>query len=457
MSNARRRRPPGARFAWLLTASVCLPHAEAQLLLGGPPPVPPPEVRIDPRLPTGAARTFSDRPVTEEPPACSFTRPVCVHRLGDIPGKTALTVLEALETAYDRLVVALDLPAPRPDSSRGGSDALDLYLDPAAGSDLEVLLDPPRWLGFDTASVFCRGGRYLEPARAATLCVAEAIAARLDAGTTPDIRRAYATHLWWATGEPDSTDLARVDDAQRHPERSLFGRERTPASEGAGALFFDVLDFTRGRGAPGTLATMALAAAGSRTAPSAPAWNNEPDLLDVLRHTFEPPAAFASLFGDFAVTRAFLGDRDDGTHAPQLAWTGSAGDVRFDWSLKYSALPRRVASAYPIEPFGATYLWLDLDDRALGAKLGFQAQWEPPVSFQWMLVRMARDGRELSRLVVPFLQRATEVTQTLDNLDAAAGVLIVGTQFGGVDLLHPFDPDVAPFEGHGCTVYLAKL
>jgi hypothetical protein len=33
----------------------------------------------------------------------------------------------------------------------------------------------------------------------------------------------------------------------------------------------------------------------------------------------------------------------------------------------------------------------------------------------------------------------------------------VGTNLGGVDLAHPFDPDFEPFEPHGFTVYLAEL
>ena len=43
------------------------------------------------------------------------------------------------------------------------------------------------------------------------------------------------------------------------------------------------------------------------------------------------------------------------------------------------------------------------------------------------------------------------------NLDEARAVLIVGTNLEGIDLSHPFDPDVAPFEPHTATVYLVRL
>lgn len=432
----------------------------AQLLLGGPPPVPMPEVRIDPTLPTGAALGLEARPQTSESPACSSRRPVCVHRLPGVDEAAALAALSAFEAAYERVVLVLGLPTPRSDGSLGGNPALDLYLDPAAGPLLVTAYDPGPVYGFDSASVFCRiaPGPPWALARAATQCVGEAVAARLDAAATPDVRRAYATALWWVTGVPTPLDLAAIDDAQVAPEVAPLTRERRWLSEGAGALFFDYLDTQRGRGRSSWVPTAVLAAAAGETRGERLTWQNEPDVLDVLRHTLGVRTSDgARLFGDFAVARAFLGTRDDGTHWPQLAWSKNAGRVRFDWHLTASTLPRRVASVRPLEPHGSLYVWVELDDVVLSQQLGFQAEWEPPVSFQWTLVRVARDGRELSRLVVPYQEQSTDVTQTITNLDDTAGLLIVGTQLGGVDLLHPFDPDLAPFEPHACTIYVTKL
>jgi hypothetical protein len=131
--------------------------------------------------------------------------------------------------------------------------------------------------------------------------------------------------------------------------------------------------------------------------------------------------------------------------------------VRFDWVVRYSELPRRVLATRPIEPTGSVYLLLELDDVALGATLGFQAEWEAPVAFVWSLVQVDAQGREMSRLLVPFNERATSTEQRLQNFESAAYVLVIGTNMGGVDRDHPFDPDVFPYEPHLTTVYLARL
>ncbi len=160
---------------------------------------------------------------------------------------------------------------------------------------------------------------------------------------------------------------------------------------------------------------------------------------------------------DFAAARAFLGDRDDGAHFLESGWLGSFGRVRFDWNIPFSDLPRRVAPVRPIAPNGSIYIWLDLDKVPENVELGFRGEWEPPVSFQWTLVAVDATGKELRRLNAPFVERGTRAEQSLVDLSGARGIIVVGTNLGGIDLRHPFDPDYAPFEPHGCTVYLAKL
>jgi hypothetical protein len=446
------RQAVNSRRVFWLAASLLLYGAAARGQLFDP-PAPPRRAPapVDAWLPTGAelpARLA--RPVSIEPAGCSSATPVCVQRGAGVPAASARAALQALERAHGRLVGALGLPPPLGE--------LHLYLSSGGEPSLRVERGEPDTTRFDRAPAFCllagAGGAELE--REATLCLGEAIAWRLDASATPHVRRAYAMHLWLITGRPTSRDAQAFDDLQAHPELAVVTRERSRFSEGA-AIFFEYLDHAQGASHAGVLATALLAASAEKSAPGLWQWENEPDVFDVLRRTTGSERALAELVGEFALTRAFAGDRSDGDRVPSLDWLGSFGRVRFDWVIPFSSLPRRVAPLRPIEPTGSIYLWLALDQVPAGAELGFQAKWEPPVVFRWSLVRVTSDGRELWRMNLPYQERATEVEQRLVQLDGAAGILIVGTNLGGIDLQHPFDPDHAPFEPHAATVYLARL
>lgn len=445
-----------ALVAAVLTASA--PAVAESAPLGLPAPPQRALVELDPWLPTGSvlpARIERPRGALR---GCSFRAPVCVHRGPGVPEPSARAALAALETAYSRVVHALGLPAPLPDDQGGGAE-LDLYLRAGPGPSLEVEHGAVPTTRFDQAPAFCVMSSR-EPAlfaRDATLCIGEAIALRLDASATPHVRRAYATHLWWITGNPTSLDAQAVDDLQANPQLAVIARDRSAYTEGS-ALFFEHLDASRGSSHAGVLATALIAASTEKTAPALWQWDNEPDVMDVLRHTAgKDPRSISDLIADFAVGRAFLGDRDDGARVVALQWLSELARVRFDWVLPFSSLPRRVAPLFPLEPMGSLYLWLELDRVEAGSNLGFRAEWEPPVTFRWTLVRVAADGRELGRVHPAFQERATSVEQTLVNLEGAAGILVVGTNLGGVDLKHPFDPDVAPYEPHACTVTLSRI
>lgn len=361
----------------------------------------------------------------------------------------AVATLAELERAWLGLTSDLRLPPPL--------GTLDLYLE-ESDAELNVAHDMPELGRFDRARAFCTLGREAssELRRSATLCVGEAIAFALDPAETPHLRRAYAAYLWHLVGNPTNRDLSTIDDVQANPQLAVATRERTAWSEGA-AIFFAYLEAAKSDGRPGSLATSLIASSVGTTEPRSLLWNNSPDMFDVLRHTLPTPRAYAETMIDFAVSRAFLGDRDDGGHFVESSWLGSFGRVRFDWEIALSSLPRRVAPLRPIEPNGAMYVWVDLDKVPEGMDLGFQGEWEPPVSFQWTLVMVDKSGKELRRLNAPFVERGTKAELNVVDLSEARGIVIVGTNLGGVDLAHPFDPDYSPFEPHGCTVYLAKL
>ena len=408
-------------------------------------------------LPAGAPIESVPRPESENLPVCSTERPVCVHPGGETDA-AALQALSALESAYERVVLALSLPPPLPDGGLGGSDALDAYLVPR-DSAFSAVADDLAGTPFAAASASCRlpVGDSIRIERAAVQCVTEAVVMRLDPGEPPHLRRAFATWMWWLVGFPTALDFEAIDAAQAHPEAAIGARDLTPLSEGA-ALFFEFLETELGAGELAELNTALFSTAASPRPPAGPTYINEPDLFDVLRHTLnDRHGAFANLMVDFAVARAFVGARDDGLHLPGLAWSGDFGRVRFDWVLPFSTLPRRVAVSPPVDSTGSVLVWLDMDRDPGKATLGFRAEWEAPVSFHWQLVRLDENGVAMGRIAIPFQERATQVEATVENLADVSAVLAIGTNLETVELAHPFDPDVAPFEPHGATVYFARL
>jgi hypothetical protein len=428
------------------------------LLFGAGPHVVRPPVEIDPQLPTGADFAARRERPRSSGAACSLTLPVCVQRGAGVSAAQGLRALRALEVAYERTVQALGAPAPLPDEGHGGSDALDWYLQANAG-ELSTEPDAVSLGALDRAAAFCVASPSdddLLAERDATLCLAEAIAKRLDPGETPGIARAFASELWWLTGRVSALDVQLIDDAQAHPELALAGRS-APAN-GAAALLLDYLESARSSQPMAELATSLLSAAASSTPSGAFAWNNEPDVFDVLRHTLdEDTAKVSTLFADYAVSRAFLGDRDDGSHAPFAEWAGAFGRPRYDWVIKFSSLPRRVRAARPIEPTGIELIWVDLDEVPLGVSLGFESEWEAPVSFKWRLISLDEAGREMARVDVPFQERGRSSEGRVVNLTGVRAVLAIGINMGGVDLAHPFDPDLDPFEAQSCTAYFARM
>lgn len=435
------------------------PKRDPPLLFGGPVSKAKVKLPLDPRLPTGAAIAALEPRPKSVASLCSFRRPVCVHATAHDQEASLPSVLGAFERAFET-VQALGLPAPLGDHDAGGSDALDWYLtEPAAQltANQEALLPGH----MDAAPVFCRGGAaagvLLE--RQALLCVGEALASTFDAGESPSTRRAFALELWWIAGSKTSLDVEAVEEAQRHPEAALaFDAQQPPGAVGRFALLLEALESSRSAASPGVLSASMLSAAASITPVGSAFFNDEPDVFDVLRHSLdEELPRYADLLVDFSLRRSLAGDRDDGTRLPGMAFAGSFARPRFDWVIPFSTLPRRVLSGTPIAPSGAELIWVDLDDAPLGAAIGFRAEWEPPVAFQWRILLVDREGREVRHVDVTFQERARSADARVLRLDGAKAMLIAGVNLGGVELAYPFDPDIQPFEPSACTVYLVTM
>lgn len=406
---------------------------------------------VDPGLPRGARIIAAPRPdaaVTR----CSMRHPVCAHWVtaADTEQLQVAATLRALEHAYERAVVVLGLPAPLSDGALGGGPELDLYALKAGSAPYpdSARLDPAL-LATDSASAFCTYSGRVVSEQVALRCVAGAIAARLDAAESPATRDAYAGAIAALLAPRTSVDHDALGAWQANPQLATVGREVNSTSR-ATATWFEFLDSKYGTGEPAALISALLGVSRGTTADAHPEWSNAPDLLDALRRSFGDDAKqFAQLWREFAVQRATWG-RPESTR-PDL------DPLPPDWTLDYSSLPRRVAGPRALEPLGSGVVEVKLDDVPLGVRLGLAVEWEEPGAFVWTVLALDRDGVQVNRWDLPYLEKGHRLEQTLMNFESAARLLIIGTNLGGIDLRHPFDPDHEPWEPHAYTVHLVSL
>ena len=421
----------------------------------------------DPYLPTGPSYFSAIRRPDEAggAPACSFRQPVCVHARRGLSATVVLATLAELERASALLVDTLGLPPPLADGHTGGSPAFDLYLVPPSSSALEgaplkTARDEPDPAPFDRASAFALLREDAPAGCVRSNWVARAFAGAssfgVDAGETSEVREGSAAYLAELVAPCGTVTTELIDEFQAHPERALTLPGRAGLAGGLALAWY--LDVSLGRGMPGVVPTALGVISSQRTRADGLRWDNEPDLYDALRSTLKsrsPPSSLADFWVEFAIARLFMGSRDDGVHFPETAFTGSGGRIRFDWRVPYLSLPRRLSPERPIDPTGATYIWIDLEGAPAKARLVFRAEWEAPVPFRWALVRIGADGAETSRVLVAPQQKATSAEKNLDALEGLSGVAVVGVNIGDLALDDPFDPDHAPYEPHGYVLTIA--
>ena len=434
-------------------AMISVPVRAQSLLLGPAPRLIKSRPIYDPALPTGAERA-PQLAITEANlrRQCSPTHPLCVTWAKTDTTSAVLDALSTLERAYDRFVYGLALPAPALTDS---GEPLTWRLTPK-DEPLSVRLVPQLAAPFDTAAVVCRSGTESELERRAHLCVGEAIAARLDPGETPAVRRGYALNLWWMLGQLTPSDDVELVRAQSNPQAAVFTRDNL-RSAATSALFFEYLAEKYGRNdAMAAVPTGMLALSAQKTSADSWRYQNAPDVTDVVRATFDDNRAeWATRILEFGFAR--METRPDHHGLLPLVWLGDVAAPRVDWVLKASSLPRRVAPALPLEPWGSVYIRLDLDVPTDKLQLGVKIDWEAPVSMRWQIAKLDENNDETGRIDIAFEQLGTEIERILVALEGTSSLIIAGTNLGGVDLAHPFDPDHEPFEAHGCTVYIGKL
>lgn len=385
--------------------------------------------------------------------------PVCVHTATTTPAWAALAVLEAAESALSGYR-ALGLPMPLPDGARGGSPAWDVYIDAGdvyTGAGVTVTDPETEPRQFDEAAAFTRlaepSTRGCDLGFEVARHAAEAVILRLDAGAERGVMAAAASYLASIVSPCAAIETPAIDALQAEPHRAIT--EPRPGPAHGGMLFPMYLEEDGGSGDPGRLITSLFAIASQKTAPASPAWQNEPDTFDALRSSLRfRRGSLDDLLLAFAVDRAFVGDRSDGLHLAATDLYGKAGRVFFEWSVPYASLPRRLAPARPVEPTGATYLWLDLGGAPKEAEITFVADWELPAVFRWSLVKVDKTGAEAGRIDVAGIFGSSHVERTVVLREELAGLIVVGTFTGPLDRSRPFDPDDAPFMPHSYEVTL---
>ena len=456
-----------ARRAILLAAGLSASiFASRQAVADEPPALALGPARYDEMRSTGRevapARGRPD-PATVPVVACSFREAVCVHAEATAAPAAVLWTLRYAEQAL-RTYRALGLPAPLDDAGLGGTRGFDIYLlaaeeGPSTISDLIA-----RGHGFDSQSAFTI---LPPPAAPFTSCfapnavaqgVARAVLLRFDAGVEDGASAMTSSYLASMAAECDLAELAAVDDFQRSPERALTAATNANPDASAGSLLFPwFLDDVYGQSTPAKVVTTLLSVATQHTKPGSFEWSNEPDFFDTLRINMKPrESTLDALLLDFSIARAFVGSRSDGMHLQGTERFGDFGRVRFDWAVPFASLPRRLAPTRPLDPTGATYLWVDCADAPAGAELTFLADWELPSIFRWSLIKVDKSGAENGRVDIAGVYGDSHVERTAVGLGGLSGLLVVGVNGGSTDRGHPFDPDEAPFMPHSYTVTLAK-
>lgn len=405
------------------------------------------------RAPEVTLADLAERPAGRFTRRCSTVAEVCVHTPEGLPEAAAVEALAVAERALDGLE-ALKLPVPSPDTPRGGDGRLDIYL---SGDERTTAHGDPgsAGIGFDSATAFI-----VAPARALVGCtdaqrIAEAVARAallgLDAALEPSALGMLAGHAATIIEPCTPAEQADVSAALSSPERTFLGSYGEPAP--ASFLFPKFLEDKYGTGEPGKL-TFALAGIAAQRSGAGPLVD-EPDAFDALRLTQQRNGtSIADTLLELMVARAFVGSRSDETQMIDVAKYGDFGRVRFEWAVPYKSLPRRLAQTRPVEPLGATYLWLDLDGAKEGAELTLIAEWEEPVAFRWAIVKVDAQGSPMATFdVVPVLGQ-TKIEKTVRDLAGARGLVIVGLNEGEGRRDEPFDPGHRREAPHGWVVSL---
>lgn len=412
--------------------------------------------------PTKRAVMVSQRPrwAAGHPVLCGARLPVCVHARTSASAKRLPAALKLLEQAYSVVVHVLSWQRPLSDGAMGGTNGFDVYFD--SGSSLwTVQADPlpneTGWTGWATTSGFAlvnpEFGGQCALYHGLVASVAHAGVLAIDGAANAALASATASYVASLVAPCDAVVLPLVEDFQSRPDLAV---SKPAHHAGAGALLFPwFVQQSRGRGNPVDLLHYMWSLGAQGLGNEVGVFYNEPDFLDSVAILARGTGQSVSSFWlDFAVARAFVGDRDSGLYFPGTGFLVRSGAVRFEWAVSYASLPRRLAPRYAVEPTGSSYVYVSLDSAKAEAGLGVRAQWQGPEVFRFALVTIDAHGFPLSRYNLVSEERRTSAEYNVEDLAGAAGVVVVATNVGSILTDIAFDPDNYPYVARPYTLSL---
>jgi hypothetical protein len=404
-------------------------------------------IRLDPVLPRGEVRGY---PVDAAPSKrlCSLVRPVCVD---EAFGRVGLNLLTQ---AYEEHIYGLSLPAPL------ATEEHPLFYEQTSDRELRGRADPIASRGFDRAQPSC-GASVLNISHARRCVVEAALLSRAPAGASW-LRRGYGAYLSAELGaapevhegliaaaaEPQVGILSstlRYEDARTDQVKTV--------SQLRSARFFAHLD-ERSHAPLGHAGFLALLLGATETRTGSPRWEAEPDLMDVIAATLEGDVSAIARFVDDFARYSYL---HPVAPFPRPANSDQALSGMVDWVVEGATLPRSLVLSRPIEPTGSAYVKLHLSEQQRHKLIAVQTHCESPVSYVWSVLRLDEKGNRVGSIPIGYKERGTSVEARVEPMEGVRTLVFVGTNMGGVDVAHPFDPDHEPHEAHGCRLYLSVL
>ena len=371
--------------------------------------------------------------------ACSLRHPLCAYAPQGSPDRELVEVLGSADHAWDVLVDVLGVPPPT-----SGLDATwDLRIVDAvegAGCAQVVALDP--------RTRFERGASVALVDRTARGCALDvAVARALAQGSLLAAAPETPDGLFLAESEQLArlaTSCTALDEGaiefQSEPERTLVDGRSTAFARG-GAAFFEWLERTFARG-PGALVPALWALAPERLKSDGTHAQLDATAFDVLA---------ASLRGAYGTDSTL----DDVLVAFAVARVEMWPPVHAAWAVKWPARPRRLVSAEPVAPTGASYVFIRREGAQPGSRLRLEMEWEDYARMRWVGLKLDSDGRVLAQIRVSSPNFATQAAMTLDGLDGTDRVVVVGVNVGSTE--HTFLPAQGEWEAHGWTLTVESL